>query len=64
MAWLPTTMTSSPWVTHAAGHRMCWVHLDIAGKEMTDKDGPLAREGGVGFGVQLLEEWITGSGAA
>jgi leucyl aminopeptidase len=41
-----------------------WVHLDIAGKEMTDKDGPLAREGGVGFGVQLLEEWITGTATA
>ena len=35
-----------------------WVHLDIAGKEMTEGDLPLARPGGVGFAVQLLEEWI------
>lgn len=36
-----------------------WVHLDIAGKELIDTDGPLARAGGQGFGVRLLEEWIT-----
>ncbi len=35
-----------------------WVHLDIAGKELVDEDRPLARAGGAGFGVQLLEEWI------
>lgn len=34
-----------------------WVHLDIAGKEFTEADGPLARRGGVGFGVQMLEQW-------
>lgn len=39
-----------------------WVHLDIAGKELIDADGPLARAGGQGFGVRLLEEWITGLG--
>ena len=38
-----------------------WVHLDIAGKELIDKDQPLARAGGQGFGVRLLEEWITRS---
>ncbi len=36
-----------------------WVHLDIAGKELIDEDRPLARAGGQGFGVRLLEEWIT-----
>lgn len=35
-----------------------WVHLDIAGKELSDTDGPLARQGGVGFGVQMLEQWV------
>lgn len=35
-----------------------WVHLDIAGKEFSDTDGPLARQGGVGFGVQMLEQWV------
>jgi leucyl aminopeptidase len=39
-----------------------WVHLDIAGKELIDEDRPLARAGGQGFGVRLLEEWITGLG--
>ncbi len=39
-----------------------WVHLDIAGKELIDADRPLARAGGQGFGVRLLEEWITGLG--
>lgn len=37
-----------------------WVHLDIAGKELCEKDLPLARRGGTGFGVRLLEDWITG----
>jgi leucyl aminopeptidase len=41
----------------AEGHP--WVHLDIAGKELIDEDRPLARAGGQGFGVRLLEEWIT-----
>ncbi|SOC15243.1 leucyl aminopeptidase family protein [Rhodobacter maris] len=36
-----------------------WAHLDIAGKELAEKDLPLARRGGTGFGVRLLEEWIT-----
>lgn len=40
-----------------------WVHLDIAGKEMTTEDRLMAREGGVGFGVLTLEEWIHRGGA-
>lgn len=35
-----------------------WAHLDIAGKELAESDLPLARRGGTGFGVRLLEEWI------
>lgn len=35
-----------------------WVHLDIAGKELSETDGPMARQGGVGFGVQMLERWV------
>lgn len=41
-----------------------WVHLDIAGKEIVDEDRLHARPGGAGFGVQLLEEWITSGAAA
>ncbi|MGN6536867.1 MAG: leucyl aminopeptidase [Mesorhizobium sp.] len=39
-----------------------WVHLDIAGKELAATDGPLARQGGVGFGVQMLEQWVRAGG--
>jgi len=35
-----------------------WVHLDIAGKELSDEDRPLGREGATAFGVQMLEEWV------
>lgn len=35
-----------------------WVHLDIAGKELAEEDGPLGRQGGTAFGVQMLEEWV------
>ncbi|MBN9273203.1 MAG: peptidase M17, partial [Mesorhizobium sp.] len=35
-----------------------WVHLDIAGKALSETDGPMARQGGVGFGVQMLERWV------
>ena len=41
-----------------------YVHLDIAGKELIDQDRLHARVGGAGFGVQLLEEWITSGAAA
>ncbi|MDR6757135.1 leucyl aminopeptidase [Mycoplana sp. BE70] len=41
-----------------------WVHLDIAGKELIGEDRLLARAGGAGFGVQLLEEWITSNSAS
>ena len=34
------------------------MHLDIAGKELSETDGPMARQGGVGFGVQMLERWV------
>lgn len=35
-----------------------WVHLDIAGKELAEADGPLGRQGATAFGVQMLEEWV------
>lgn len=35
-----------------------WVHLDIAGKELAETDGPLGRQGATAFGVQMLEEWV------
>ncbi|MBL0374316.1 leucyl aminopeptidase [Rhizobium sp. KVB221] len=41
-----------------------WVHLDIAGKELIGEDRLLARSGGAGFGVQILEEWITSNSAS
>lgn len=41
-----------------------WVHLDIAGKEFATSDRPLCRVGASGFGVQLLEEWITQNAAS
>lgn len=41
-----------------------YVHLDIAGKELIDEDRLHARAGGAGFGVQLLEEWISSGAAA
>ncbi|CDX26660.1 putative cytosol aminopeptidase [Mesorhizobium sp. SOD10] len=41
-----------------------WVHLDIAGKELADKDRPLGREGATAFGVQMLEEWVQSGRAA
>ncbi|MBZ9760743.1 leucyl aminopeptidase [Mesorhizobium sp. CA8] len=41
-----------------------WVHLDIAGKELADKDRPRGREGATAFGVQMLEEWVHSGRAA
>ena len=40
-----------------------WVHLDIAGQEMSDTDRPLGREGATGYGVQTLEAWVHAGGA-
>lgn len=36
-----------------------WAHLDIAGVSWTREDLPLASRGVIGFGVRLLEEWVT-----
>jgi leucyl aminopeptidase len=36
-----------------------WVHLDIAGQEFTEADRPYCRQGATGYGVQMLEEWVT-----
>ena len=40
------------------------MHLDIAGKELADKDRPLGREGATAFGVQMLEEGVQSGRAA
>ncbi|MFE0013441.1 leucyl aminopeptidase [Mesorhizobium sp. NPDC059054] len=40
-----------------------WVHLDIAGKELAETDGPLGRQGATAFGVRMLEEWVRAGGA-
>jgi leucyl aminopeptidase len=37
-----------------------WAHLDIAGKEFTEKDRALAPTGATGYAVALLEEFIAG----
>lgn len=36
-----------------------WVHLDIAGQEFAEADRPLCRQGATGYGVQMLEAWIS-----
>jgi leucyl aminopeptidase len=36
-----------------------WAHLDIAGQEFTDADRPLCRQGATGYGVQMLEQWVS-----
>lgn len=35
-----------------------WIHIDIAGKEMKDKDAFYRRKGGTGFGVRTLYEFV------
>ena len=35
-----------------------WAHLDIAGPAFTEKEGDLAGEGGTGFGVATLVEFV------
>lgn len=35
-----------------------WVHLDIAGPAYQEKDTPLVPQGGAGFGVRLLLEYL------
>jgi leucyl aminopeptidase len=40
-----------------------WAHLDIAGKEFTEKDRALAPVGATGYAVTLLEEFVTKSEA-
>jgi leucyl aminopeptidase len=36
-----------------------WAHLDIAGVTWSEADGALAPKGGTGFGVRLLNQYVT-----
>ena len=36
-----------------------WTHLDIAGVAWSNKPGKLAPKGGTGYGVRLLNEWVS-----
>jgi leucyl aminopeptidase len=36
-----------------------WAHMDIAGPAFTDKEGDVTTEGGTGFGVATLVEFIS-----
>jgi leucyl aminopeptidase len=36
-----------------------WAHLDIAGMVWADKDGPTWAKGATGYGVRLLEQFVT-----
>jgi leucyl aminopeptidase len=36
-----------------------WAHLDIAGMAWSDKDAPTVPKGATGFGVRLLERFVT-----
>lgn len=36
-----------------------WAHLDIAGTAWAEKDQPLSAKGANGFGVRLLNEWVS-----
>ena len=35
-----------------------WAHLDIAGVAWVDKDLPLSKKGGTGFGIKLINDYI------
>ena len=35
-----------------------WAHLDIAGVTWVDKDLPLSKKGGTGFGIKLINDYI------
>ena len=37
-----------------------WAHLDIAGMVWADKDGPTWAKGATGYGVRLLEAFVSG----
>lgn len=39
-----------------------FLHLDIAGPAMAEKETPLSRKGGTGFGVLSLAEYLAGTG--
>jgi leucyl aminopeptidase len=50
-------LTAAAFLSHFVGEAP-WVHLDIAGKEMTPKDAPYCVKGATGFGVRLLVELL------
>ncbi len=50
-------LTAGAFLSHFVGEAP-WVHLDIAGKEMTPKDAPYCVKGATGFGVRLFVELL------
>jgi leucyl aminopeptidase len=50
-------LTAGAFLSHFVGEAP-WVHLDIAGKELTPKDAPYCVKGATGFGVRLLAELL------
>ena len=36
-----------------------WAHLDIAGVAWINKDLPLSKKGGTGFGIRLINDYIS-----
>ncbi len=52
--------TAGAFLSHFVGDTP-WAHLDIAGNELSGKDGPYTPKGATGFGVRLLLELLQSS---
>ncbi|MFC3032123.1 leucyl aminopeptidase [Pseudoalteromonas fenneropenaei] len=53
----PGATTAAAFLQKFAGDTR-WVHLDIAGNALSSKSQDEVPEGGTGFGVRLLSEWL------
>ena len=52
------SITASQFLNRFVKEEVDWAHLDIAGVAWNNKDLPLSKKGGTGFGIRLINDYI------
>ena len=52
------SITASQFLNRFVKEEVDWAHLDIAGVTWINKDLPLSKKGGTGFGIRLINDYI------
>jgi len=53
------SITAAQFLKRFVNDEVNWAHLDIAGVAWINKDLPLSKKGGTGFGIRLINDYIS-----